>query len=358
MFKKILKVLAVVIVIGLILYGIINKNESSSTVKIGVIVGASGPYGIIGENYTKGIELAKENWLKDHPNQKVEIIIEDDAFDPKKGIAAYQKLTSIDKVDALINMTSPTIDAIYSSVTESGLPVIQGGEQGTEPTDDNIFQILPGNIETEIALGKYIKDKGYKNVVAFHANNATYVRFLNAVEKGYGSSFTKYPINIDDRDYRSFVTKSVAQNPDAFLFLTTPEQGANLVKIIKEQSSANIPFVFDASLQTGFGDYKRILGDMSILNGSAVVTITQKTEQSFVNDYKVKYTTDPGMAADWAYDSFELLMKTQDSDSKDWVENIKDVSFDGAGGKVVFDEVGVRIPEFKIGLVENDELPK
>ena len=37
---------------------------------------------------------------------------------------------------------------------------------------------------------------------------------------------------------------------------------------------------------------------------------------------------------------------------------MKSASFDGADGKIVFDQNGVRIPEIKIGRIENGVLPQ
>ncbi len=355
-------IVGVIVVVAIVAVGYFATKGpswpvSTGPIKIGVIVGASGQYAVVGENYTKGIQLAREVWLEQHLNQQIELIIEDDAFDPKKGLAAYQKLAGINKVDALINMTSPTIDSIYSSIRQSGIPVAQGGEQGIEPTDDNVFQLLPGNIATEIALGKFVKDKGYKKVVAFYANNATYVRFLNGFKQGYGGIISEFPISIEDRDYRTHVTKALATRPDAILFIATPEQGAILVKLLREQSTERHPYFFDANVQTGFADYKRILGDINVLNGSTAVVIRQRTNPDFVSRYKAKHGEEPGIAADWAYDSFDLLMRTRANNRTDWVKNMKKVSFDGVGGKVEFDEVGVRKPDFVIGVIANGTLP-
>jgi ABC-type branched-subunit amino acid transport system substrate-binding protein len=70
--------------------------------------------------------------------------VEDDGYDSKKALSAYQKLTGVDNIDALISASSPSISAIYDLVTKTDMPVIQGGEQPVEPTDDNVFQIMPG----------------------------------------------------------------------------------------------------------------------------------------------------------------------------------------------------------------------
>lgn len=333
-----------------------GSDEGSDGLKIGLITGSSGQYAVVGENYIKGVELAREVWLEENPDQQVDVIVEDDGYNPQKGLAAFQKLTTVDDVDALVNMSSPTIDSIYSRAREMSLPIAQGGEQGIEPEDDNVFQLLPGNIATEVALGEHVRDQGHQKVAVFYSNSGVYVRFVAGFEEGYGGGVEKFGIAVDDRDYRSHVTKAIAADPDAFVFITTPEQGANLIKLLREQSNSPAPLYLDASAQTGFADYGRILGSDG-LDGATMVVVRTTIDEEYARRYKEKYGEDPGVASDWAYDSFMLLMQTRADDRAEWIENMKNASFEGAGGRVEFDEVGVRKPDFIIGKVAGGELP-
>lgn len=334
-----------------------SKREASSTV-IGVISSTTGPYGAVGEAYVKGVQLAQSVWQKQHPNDKVEVYFEDDGYNPRKALSAYQKLTAVNHINALVNMSSPSIDAIYTKAKNAKLPIAQGGEQGIPPENDNVFQLLPGNIATELALGKYVKSKGHKKVAVFYSNSGVYVRFVAGFVKGFSGSVDKYGIAVDSTDYASEVTKALGTNPDAVVFIDTPVQGANLVKQFRQQTSKKIPFYFDADIQTGWADYQKILGDTSILNGHVAVVIRQTTQASFLKAYKAKFKGVPYVGTDWAYDSFMLLMRTKDANRTKWIANIKKANFNGAGGKVVFDATGVRIPNFTIAPIANGELPK
>lgn len=363
--RTLMVIVGVIVVVALVAGAVANSGDdggeaakAGGPTKIGVIVGASGQYAIVGENYTRGAQLAKEVWTEQHPDDKVEVLVEDDGYNPQKGLAAYQKLNGVNKIDALLNMSSPTIDAIYTTAKRANLPIAQGGEQGIDPEDDNVFQILPGNMATEVALGKHVQEKGRKNVAVFYGNSGVYVRFLAGFKEGYGGDVKEFGIAIDDRDYRSHVTKALATKPDAFVFLTTPEQGANIIKLLKEQGDVTNADVFlDASAQSGFADYQRILGSKAALDGANIVVVRQKFSEDFTSRYKAKYNTDPGVASDWAYDSFMLLMQSRADDRVAWRENMKRASFEGAGGKVQFDAVGVRVPDFVVGSIDAGKLP-
>jgi ABC-type branched-subunit amino acid transport system substrate-binding protein len=129
------------ILIGAGIY-FIAPPEPAGTVKLGVIAGTTGQYASAGEGYLKGFELAREEWNAEH-ELKFDAVVEDDGFDSKKGIAAYQKLSSIDMVDAYAILSTFTIDVVKADVTVAGKPVALGFEQSVAAEDDTIFQVLP-----------------------------------------------------------------------------------------------------------------------------------------------------------------------------------------------------------------------
>lgn len=353
--------MAIVVVIGIAIWNRqdvrINTVTPIKPLKIGLIAGLSGEYAFIGENYKKGVLLASEIYTQNHPESKIEIIIEDDQFDPKKGLSAYKKLTEIDKIDGLINMTSPTINSIYDLVAKTDLPVIQGGEQGQDPASDNVFQLMPGNISLEEDLGQYVKNLGYQNPVVFYSNDPTFLRFFEAFQRGYNGNVDAYKLNPADKDLSTIVIKALSKNPGAFVFITAPNQGALVIQeIMKLSKGIETPIIFDPSFQTGFGDYKRILGDLNILNGSKVMMIKQTSNEAFKAAYKQKYNEDPGVAADLAFDSFNVLINSYNKEKRLWVNAISQANFEGASGIITFDAAGVRKPQSEIKVVINGSL--
>ncbi len=334
-------------------------GEVSREVTIGVIAGTTGEYAFVGENWVKGIQIANEEWNMQHPDTPVNLVIEDDGFDATKGLSAYKKLTTFDKVDALLNMTSVTIDAIYSGVVARGIPLVQMGEQGVEPTNDNVFQLMEGNMVTERALGAYAREKEYKNIAVFLSNNATFERFYNGFAEGYAGEHTIYRINPGDQTLKTEVVKAMSLKPDAVVVIMMPPDGAMVAREVNMQD-VGTPLLFDGSAFTGFPEYEKILDDTNILDGDAVVVIKQSTvSETFAKAYQLKFGEEVGTGSAWGYDSFMFLMSTME-DPKDhttWIKNMKTQSVEGLGGPIRLDEVGVRLPEFFIGTIKDGKLP-
>ncbi len=351
----------IVIVIVVILGVYFSKNKTTpSTIKIGLISGTTGDYAVVGENYNKGVELAKEQWIASHPEQTINMIVENDEFNAKRGLSAYQKLASVDNVDAFISMTTITVDVAYDLIHRSGKPFIQGFEQSKPAEKDNIFQIWPSGIPTEAELGKYVKEKGYKNVVVVVSQNIeTWTNFANSFKKGYGDQVTTVLVDSASKDVRTDVLKLLTYKPDAIVLYTVPQQAALIVKEAQKQSKSPLVFVFDQDIQTGEKEIKEVLGGFEALNGSiAMVTGGGKDTEDFITAYKNKYGSEPGIGASTGYDSFNTLMEAYDPDVNEWLANIQNTNTLGASGEIKFDEEGLRTAKVIIGPITNGELPQ
>ena len=349
-------IVIVVIIVGFALFNGKNNSSSSEVIKIGLISGLTGEYAFFGESYKKGAMLAYEEYVKNNPDVNIEIFIEDDGFDTKKALGAYKKLTGINKIDALINGTTASINAIYDLVSITDMPVIQAGEQSIDPIDDNVFQIMPGNILSEIELGEYVKNEKYDDLTIVYTSHDTMVRFRDAFKEGFGGEVVEYKINPNETDVRSIAAKIMSKNPQAISFFMFPEQGALMISEILKIAKEKPQLIFDPNFQSGINDYKRILGNFDELNGSIVMTIVNNAGKDFANRYEDRYGEKTGIASTWGYDGFNLLMKAYNKDGKKWIKNIKNANFEGIEGKLVFNEVGIRKPQLEVKIIENGEL--
>jgi len=349
-------VVALIIVVS-VSVGQDNTNSTpNETIKIGSIVGLTGEYAPVGKNWSNGVALARKQYEAENPNVDVQIVEEDSEFDTQTGVTAYKKLENVNNIDALINFGTFTLDGIYDLVTEKSYPVIQGGSQSSAPSDDNVIRVQPGNIPAEKALGEYAKEQGFENVAIFYTDQNAFGRFFEAVKEGYGGSVDAYPLSPDKKSgFNAQVTKALANNPDAIVLVTLPQQGASITSTVLERTKESPKILHDANFQTGFSDYKRLLGDQfDQMSDDVFLKMVSNTRDDFKQAYKEEYGKDPGALADVGYDAFNLLVRTHSSDDGQWIENIKNADYEGASGQITFDEVGVRKPEFEIVTLGDD----
>jgi len=347
-------VVVIIIIIGV--YAVTRKPVQAGGYNLGVIAILSGDYAVVGENIRNGVILADEQYNQAHPDAKVNVTIEDDGFNAGTGVSAYQKLVNVDHIDALINVSTPTIDAIYTSVVANGMPVIQGGEQGRAPSDDNVFGLLPDSVSSEHDYGVYMREKGVKEMAIVYSNLDAMVRFVAAFKSGFQGSTTDVVINQDQTDYRTQAAKLAGLNPSTIGFFMVPAQGAQFINELNKVDKNKPQIFFDANFQSGFSDYQRILGNTNVLNGAIVGTLDSGVSDAFKQAYKARFGSDPGFMADLGYDGFNLLASTHSADKATWVQNIKDSDYTGVSGTIKFTSTGNRQPKTKMMTVQGGQL--
>jgi len=193
-------------------------------------------------------------------------------------------------------------------------------------------------------------------VALFHTDSPTYINFAEAVEKGFGGPVDMYALSPDEQnDFRTEVTKALDSDPDAIVLVTTPQQGATIVSEMFNQTNQAPPVLHDANFFTGFSDYKRLVGDnFEKLSDDVFTLLKTSTRDDFVSAYKDEFGKEPGVAADLGYDAFKLLMNNYDKNGQKWIQNVKNADFEGASGKVKFNDVGMRGASFEIVTLGED----
>jgi branched-chain amino acid transport system substrate-binding protein len=353
--KKYLWALIVIIIIVVIYFGTGSKTPVKGF-NVGLISILSGDYAAVGENFKNGVVLANEQYNATHPDAQINLTVEDDGFSGGKGVSAYQKLVNVNKIDALINVSTATIDSIYETVTKTGIPVMQGGEQGSEPTDDTIFGMYPDSIPSEYDYGVYMRNKGITQMNLVYTNHAGMIRFVESFKKGFQGSTTDFKIDTTEKDFRAHALKVTVGNPQAVGLFIFPQQGAQFIKeYLKLVKNKPILF-FDTNFVSGFTDYQRLLGDLTVLDGAIVGGMRLESTDAFKAAYKARYNTDAGFLADIGYDAFNILVKSRANDNGTWVSNIKKISFPGASGTIKFGPTGNRLPDTKMMVMQGGKM--
>jgi ABC-type branched-subunit amino acid transport system substrate-binding protein len=349
--------LLVVIVLVFVGIEIFGQEDTPEDLHVGVISSLTGLVvgsDNLGEGYVNGIRLAHEEYMEANPDAKITLTIEDDGFDPKKGVSAYQKLVSVNKVDALLNLASPTIDAIKSDVHAAGIPVINTFVENTVEKD-NIVQMYPDQSAIGI-LGDEANADGVQTVTAVIGQEQAYEKFINDFDEAFDGSLSIHRIPGTEVDLRSTALKVKEENADAVLVFMGPQNGAQLIKQLQVLEHKPSHLYFDISLQFGTEDYKNILGSLSYIENGEALYMPSNLNEAFAVKYEARFGMAPGIASGYGYDSFKVLIETYNEDAVMWNKNIHAYKASGATGDIVFNDLGLRPPEFVITTVKNGEL--
>ncbi len=328
-------VLLLIAVIALVGHNSKSQTTSNQTIKIGALLSLTGGASAWGENAQKGIALAVEEANKNGGvnGRQVEIIYEDTASDPKISVSAFQKVTSLDHVDAIIGPLNQTETAsVISLIDQSNIPTVAPGFlplRDRKNINNPLF--IWTDAETESGrLAQYVFDQGIRKVGVIGTLDA----WEETVTNGFVEKFKALGGTITDLekvqptadDMRLPVTKVLATKPEA-IYLGTYYEFVNSLKEISNQGYKGKLFGIEVD------DY--LAGETSKWSSGLQFIAPDYYSSNFIDIYKNKYSMPPGIPAGQSYDATKILfslLKEKQSDTLTAMKNFKQYS--GVSGEL------------------------
>lgn len=303
----------IIILIGIIGYILLNQSDQTrETVKIGVVLPFSGLAANIGEESREGIELALKDLNDSYPNLDLELMYEDSAYDPKTGVSAYQKLTSINgaklvitggtKISGPIRETAKDDEVIQMAIW-SGAPSYSDTHdrnfRTTALSGDNVpvlLDYLASNNLTTLALF-YPKDEFGETYRASFEEMASDKGITIVGSEGYLAT---------EKDFRGSLNTLKATEPEVIFIAGTAGQLGNAFKQARELG-ITAPF-----LSQGAAESKQMLDLAGVASEGLVYSYYFDTEgnveaREFAAAYEEVYKKVPSQYAAEAYVGTILL---------------------------------------------------
>lgn len=111
-----------------------TSAAAAPTVKVGVIMGLSGPPAIVdfGESYLQGLRLALKDYKASNSETNIDLIVYDDQADPQRAVSLAKRLVHSDRASAVIGtVNSGNVLAFAPTLQRSGIPLIAGPSVAT-----------------------------------------------------------------------------------------------------------------------------------------------------------------------------------------------------------------------------------
>lgn len=333
-----------IILIALVVTVVVSTGNRTpdAKIKVGVILPLSGQYGAaFGESVRNSMQMSFNN-LED---KNIELIFEDGQFDSAKALSAYNKLQSVDNVDIIIGLDSPTLETIKPIVNKSDELLLTVGNEATVEAD-NVFEVIPWAAGLFRDLGKAVSGR-YGKVAVIYANDWSLAQpnkklFL----EGLGHTNYIEVAVAQNSDVRTEITKMLAQGVDAYTVFLPIEQGSKVINEISKQSGSKRPqLICDGNIELTIGDFLKKVNDTSVFDGCVSTMIADSTEKEYVAQYKQVFGSEPNFLGVYGYDAVQIISKTLAHEEKsEWRKVLEktNFSFKGASGTITFDETGSR----------------
>ncbi len=322
-----------------------SQNQEMQTqsvpIKIGFLGPLTGSQAVYGQWGREGVEFANASNIK--------IIYEDSQCDPKVGLSAFTKLTELDNVDGIISSdcSSPTI--AYGTVAQQkSIPVIVVAANSPIISNigDFVFRIRYSSEQDGKALADFANKQGWKNLAILYQDNDAGRGYAAETKKNYQGTIVAEEnyVLASASDVRVQLAKIQTRNPDVLVVLSQGDDGAVILKQIKE-AGIKSPLLTSG---TAFPQSTIAAAGASAEGLYTTVGMYESDQWQKGSEFKEKFNEQTGKNGAYfvalGYDAANLFSQIATTCGKDktcirtQLANTK--LYEGASGEITFDEKG------------------
>ena len=331
-------------------------------IKIGLMCPLTGKWASEGQDMKNIVSLLVEeaNVRGGINGKQLELVVEDDAGDPRTAALAAQKLASSGVLAVIGTYGSAVTEASQNILDESGLVQIGTGSTSVRLTEKGLplfFRTCPRDDAQGKAAAAAIVKGGYKAVALLH-DNSSYAKGLAEESRAILDKAGVKVIFFDaltpgERDYTAILTKLKAAGPDLIFFTGYyPETGMLLRQ--KKEMGWDVPMMGgDAA---NHQDLVKIAGvgaaaGYFFISPPLPQDMDSPAAAAFLKAFKDKYGTVPvsvwAVLAGDAFKAIEAALaagKDEPEAMAAWLKQLKNLP--GLSGELGFDAKGDRVGDF------------
>ncbi len=379
------KIFLLILIIFPLIYLSINLTSCDyrrRVIKIGNQAVLSGEYKSFGEDQLVSIMLAAD---KLSPvkiggfDYDIEIITKDDEGNPEKAFLIAQEMIDEEVAGVIGSTFNGTTEASIPVYDEYGIPLISPSAQKTELSDlgDNFFRLVINSTQKIENIAGFIKSKINPQKLILINNREEYsielVDYLKKVLLDYKIE-TPEPMSVEisKENIKDIAEYLLIEGPDAIFFCGNYSELASLMTEAREIGLEST-FITETM---GMDDNIFVLTDAQYLEGLIAIIPDPPSLARYSQDPKaVSFWYDfndylsqandldvsidgPGQYAPYCYDSVfvmvEAMKKSNSTLPKDYMDELRNTSYDGVVGHIEFDSNGNRVEPMSTSFIVKD----
>ncbi len=228
---------------ALLTQAVAQTTKPAGTIKIGAITSVTGRFAEFGTQQLAGFKVGVEeiNRKGGINGQKIELLIEDNASDVNKGLAAAERLTNAGVPLVICEYSSSLVKAQAQYLARQKVPalvVTSSGDDITKPGNDYIFRLNQPATEYARALLNIFRDSKFKSIAMIAGTGA----FEKSVADAALLFAKQYSIQVveDQRydqgltDFRPVLNRIKGKNPDGVLMVSYAADSVTLMRQARE----------------------------------------------------------------------------------------------------------------------------
>ncbi|MFQ5455769.1 MAG: branched-chain amino acid ABC transporter substrate-binding protein [Nitrospirota bacterium] len=326
-------------------------KRDDSIIRIGVAGPMTGDQSKMGIDLKNGIELAITEWNEKGGvlGKKIELLIEDDQHDPKQAVIVANKLVNSGVAGIIGHWNSSASIPASAVYYKAGIPMITPASTNPRLTEQkffNVFRVCGRDDQQGHIAADFVINSLKKKRLAILHDKTTYGQGLadefkrsikDKAEVVYYGSIIQ-----GDKEFRGILTTVKNVNPDLIYFGGIYPEAGLLIKQARELG-------LNMEMMSGDGviDQKFIEIAGEAANGTYLTFSPDPAKIPYAKKFLEKYHKrygEHGPYSIYAYDATNILLKgiadAGTTDGKKVSDAIRNITYDGALGKIEFDERG------------------
>jgi branched-chain amino acid transport system substrate-binding protein len=341
----------VLVVLGVWYYG--SKPTTSvetGPIKVGFISSLSGEAGVWGQNLKAGFDFALKE-INDNGGvngRKIEVYYDDDKCDATTGVTAFNKAIDVDQVKIITGTVCSSVAmSVAKKTQENGVLYIASGATNPDvpKQGDLIFRLWVSDAYEAKAIAEYatgvlkLKTFGIAHVNDNPAGISLRDEFKSVAESKGGKILGIESFSSKERDYKTYITKLIANKPEALYVVVLPESMPIVINQIRTMGYKGTLLAYSPAMVA-----EGILDKIKVKDNLYYSTPVDKKETNFWENYRLSAGKDADMLTALGYDSMKVieagLSKCGEDNQciKNYLLSLKD--YQSARGKLNFDNYG------------------
>ncbi len=327
---------------------------AADPIQVGVIANLTGQDVKTSVQMSRGVELAADdiNAAGGIYGQPIKLIVEDSEYRAQEALNAATKLYTVDKVEAAIMFGGSSLMIPVAQLAKEQGKVLLNTSSSSPKLGEypgTLFSILPLDDILAKDLGNLVADSGAKTAAVVVPNNAFGMGVADAAaaafkEKG-GTIVETIAYTEGQPNYRADIQVLASKKPDAIITCGYGDDSRTILRTVRELG-IDAPWyaAYPSILEVENKDWMN--GKLSGVDNGGY---SQGVGKAVLDKYKAKYNEEDVLAhVYYGYDAMMVLaeaMKKGGTDAASIAKTMPEVvkTYEGASGKIVWDDRGQRI---------------
>ena len=292
-------------------------QATAKDIAIGYQAPLTGEYAQYGQAFRNSATLAVDefNASKRLPNDHIVLKFEDSKSDAKEAVNIARKFADDSSIVGVIGDFSSTA-SIAAGRVYANAHVPQLSQTASHPDFVKLSPWQFRNITTMAyeapRTAEWAHENGVKRIAIIAIQNdwgqSSVAEFTQAFKALGGEVVATEFYNPGTRDFRSIITKTARNQPDALYLVQFYEDGASLLQQLRQLGMRKPLYATSSLVEEQLITLAGLAAEGVKLPSSFSVAAASSTAKTYIAEYRARFHTDPNLFSAQAYDATNIVL--------------------------------------------------